>query len=249
GYGGFRGIFVGYPPSGLPFPTDIISENDYIKIYPHNPSYPVTYSGWAYSINNYINFKNVTLATEEGSINIINDSRIISFSAYYGGLPSVVPDQSQINISHNLAYLNSTKFPDMNRQAIVTLLNLNVTNPVIEVDYARRNNFTRCLSCRIIRFSGGNVTFSVPGWSTSYLTATAYRVYDMRCLLCGDVNSDGIVTSADAMIDARIANGLIVPTLSQVECGDVNRDSRINVLDALLIARFSLGLPVTLRCR
>ncbi len=241
GYGGFRGIFTEYIiVPGFLWPNAVVSENDYIKIYPHNLSYPGIYSSWAYPINSYINFKNVTLATEEGSINIINDSRAIS-----GGYP-LVPDQSHINISHNLAYLNSTAFPDMNRRAIVTLLNTNVTNPVVEVDYERRNNFTICQSCRIISSSNGNVTFSVTGWSTTYFTA--YRVSQLRCPLCGDVNGDGRVTSVDAMIDARIANRLIIPTPSQAVCGDVNRDGAINVLDALLIARKSAGFPVTLRC-
>ncbi len=245
GYGGFRGIFTEYIiVPGSPWPNAVVSENDYIKIYPHNLSYPGIYSSWAYPINSYINFKNVTLATDEGSINIINDSRVISF----GGYPPV-PDQSHINISHNLAHLNSTAFPDMNRPAIVTLQNIYVTNPVVEIDYERRNNFTRCLSCRIIRSSGGNVTFSVTGWSTTtYFTAYRVAQLSLSCPLCGDVNGDRRVTSVDAMIDARIANRLIVPNPLQTICGDVNIDGRINVLDALLIARKSAGLSVALRC-
>ncbi len=244
GYGGFKGIFIEYPPLAPPFPTDIISENDYIKIYPYSLSYPGRYSGWAYPLNSYVRFKNITFATEEGSINLINDSQVISFTAYYGASPTLTPDQSHINISNNLAHLNSTAFPDMNKQAIITLLNLQIKNPIVERLDNRKFRYCPPPFCRILNSTGSNVTFYVENFDYHYYRVAA----GVHCRLCGDVNDDGVVNSADAMIDARIANRLIVPNPLQFVCGDVNSDGTINVLDALLIARKSAGIPVVLRC-
>ena len=219
----------------------VISENDYIKIN-HNLSVTGLYSNWASPYNSYVEFKNVTLATKEGSINMINDSRVVSYATMGGTTP--IPDLFYINILHNLAYVNSYAFPDMNRSAIITLLNTNISNPMIEVDYLGSGSFVICPPslCRIISFSNGNLTFYVNHFTT-------YRVSQLTCYMCGDVNGDRVVSMLDALFDARIANKLIIPNPMQSVCGDVNSDGAINVLDALLIARYSSRLPVTLRCR
>ncbi len=63
----------------------------------------------------------------------------------------------------------------------------------------------------------------------------------------GDLNGDGVVTTADATIALNIAvekSPDYPPTAQQMVAGDVNGDKRINAADAALIMRIAAGLPV-----
>lgn len=71
----------------------------------------------------------------------------------------------------------------------------------------------------------------------------------MNCnLLCGDCDRDGDIDVVDALRAAQIANGLIMPTLTDFLACNVDDDGDIDVIDALLIARVSAGFPLTLNC-
>lgn len=70
---------------------------------------------------------------------------------------------------------------------------------------------------------------------------------DVDTSLWGDVDGDGVVTTADAVVISDYAVGLPVPNLSLVLArGDVNNDGVVNIKDAQQVARYVAGLP-TLR--
>ena len=58
----------------------------------------------------------------------------------------------------------------------------------------------------------------------------------------GDVNGNGIVTAADAMLTLRVAISLITFTDTQRAIADVNFDGNITAVDALIILRTAAGL-------
>jgi len=57
----------------------------------------------------------------------------------------------------------------------------------------------------------------------------------------GDVDMDGIVSIADALVTARVALELIEHD-GVAQYGDMDNDGRITIADALLIARIAIGV-------
>ena len=53
-----------------------------------------------------------------------------------------------------------------------------------------------------------------------------------ECNIAGDVNADGIITTADSLLALQMAAGGVAPDL---ERADVNSDGRVGSLDALMI--------------
>ena len=60
--------------------------------------------------------------------------------------------------------------------------------------------------------------------------------------LLGDIDEDGTVTVADAILAMRYTIGMIDLSSKQKLAGDANRDGSIDVADALLIMRHALGI-------
>ena len=58
----------------------------------------------------------------------------------------------------------------------------------------------------------------------------------------GDVNNDGVIDSADAMMVLRSSVGLIAMSQAQKAVADVNGDGSIDAGDAILILRYDAGL-------
>ncbi|RZN34681.1 MAG: hypothetical protein EF813_09710, partial [Methanosarcinales archaeon] len=48
--------------------------------------------------------------------------------------------------------------------------------------------------------------------------------------IAGDVNADGMITTADSLLALRMAAGSVAPDVGRA---DVNADGRVNSLDAL----------------
>ncbi len=82
-------------------------------------------------------------------------------------------------------------------------------------------------------FTDGKVTVLIPGISAD-----------------GDLNRDGLVDIVDVLIGHRILNGVVTPTVEQLQAGDVAPlinnvpapDGEFDIGDVLLIQRKSLGL-------
>ncbi|PXF57821.1 MAG: hypothetical protein C4B59_14495 [Candidatus Methanogaster sp.] len=85
---------------------------------------------------------------------------------------------------------------------------------------------------------GENMVTVVATDSTGLITTAALTVYCEP--LRGDLNSDGILTSADAAIALKLA-----ATGGWDANADVNHDSRITSLDALMIMQ-AAGSAITL---
>ncbi|MBR5949682.1 MAG: FMN-binding protein [Clostridia bacterium] len=78
-------------------------------------------------------------------------------------------------------------------------------------------------------------------------TSDNYAIRKASCeyapvFTAGDVNADGSVTTADALIAARAALGLIELNEGQLSAADMNGDGSVTVTDAVLILRAALGL-------
>ncbi len=205
----------------------LVSENDIVET-------NVMANWWLYPRQSIIILRNVTFENYHGSINFpgeinVTDKRV---------------EKSNLNISENRAFVSSVLLPEMNKSATIVLRHLGTTPPVfIEADYRDFGTYEYCPApvCTVINSSYAMATFNVSHF-------TSYRVVQLRCLLCGDVNLDGRVNILDALIDARIYRQLITPSVFQQICGDVNIDRNIDMSDAMLIARYASGYPVTLRC-
>lgn len=61
-------------------------------------------------------------------------------------------------------------------------------------------------------------------------------------VLCGDVNNDGIIDAADAVVIQRYDAGIITLTAEQFSAGDVNGDNIVDAADAVKIQRYDAGI-------
>jgi len=61
-------------------------------------------------------------------------------------------------------------------------------------------------------------------------------------VLRGDVNNDGSVTAADALLIQQALIGVQIPSAVRLfPAADANCDGRMQVLDALLVLKFAVG--------
>ncbi len=88
-----------------------------------------------------------------------------------------------------------------------------------------------------------------PGIITSGgYTITMFPVSDAASppLLIGDVNGDGNIDVADAILILRHIVGLVTLSGDGLEAADVNQDDQVDVADAILILRYVVGLVPSL---
>ncbi|NQT24019.1 hypothetical protein HQ585_01555 [candidate division KSB1 bacterium] len=64
------------------------------------------------------------------------------------------------------------------------------------------------------------------------------------CGILGDVNSDDVVNSTDALIILSCDVGLDVSSFCPMNCGDVNDDGIVNSTDALILMSYDVGVSV-----
>ena len=63
--------------------------------------------------------------------------------------------------------------------------------------------------------------------------------------ILGDVNSDDLANSTDALIILSCDVGLDVTQYCPMDCGDVNSDGLVNSTDALIILSYDVGMEVS----
>lgn len=136
--------------------------------------------------------------------------------------PAWSPDRSQIAITYTKDALQSTDIRIIN---VADGSSFNLTN---------------------------NGTSMMPVWTAAGTTALPQnvqidpsRLFEVQTqpqVVRGDVNGDGKVTTADALILLRIAVGLQQPTQQQLAAGDVDRSGKIDVRDAVRVLRAAVGL-------
>jgi hypothetical protein len=115
------------------------------------------------SLNNFIN---VSVIIEKNNTGMINFTSV--------DLSNQTIDLSYVNISFNHIEINSNALPGFNKSALLTLLNLSFTSPMILKD---GNN---CTSCFRLDYSNGTLLFNVTGFSV-YTTREDPRCGDGVC--------------------------------------------------------------------
>ncbi|MGN0442132.1 MAG: dockerin type I repeat-containing protein [Acutalibacteraceae bacterium] len=66
--------------------------------------------------------------------------------------------------------------------------------------------------------------------------------YEQRKTI-GDVNSDGEINLADAILTQKCALSIIELSGNQMPCADANEDGNVNTLDSIFIMKYSLNIP------
>ena len=74
------------------------------------------------------------------------------------------------------------------------------------------------------------------------VTAAEHGAVIVKTLVPGDINDDGAVTSAAAILALRFAIALQRPSANQLASADVNEDGQITIGDVILIFRRAAGL-------
>ena len=93
-----------------------------------------------------------------------------------------------------------------------------------------------------VAYNGEGVIQGCMGVGASMPTSRIHGSFTLSPGLLADVNQDGSVTSADAILVLRFAVGLIGLDEIQLVLADVNRDGNINAGDAVLTLRKAVGL-------
>ena len=78
--------------------------------------------------------------------------------------------------------------------------------------------------------------------SYPYAELRSIPQFDSSPVLPGDVDDNGTVTIADAILALRCAMGLITLSPEQMQAGDMDGDGAINIADAVMILRAAMGL-------
>lgn len=86
-------------------------------------------------------------------------------------------------------------------------------------------------------FTNGYMVFTTDHFSKYILTAE-----ESSSTLKGDVNGDGTVDAADAVLVQRYDAGMVTFSDTQLKAADVNSDGTVDAADAVLIMRFDAGL-------
>ena len=87
---------------------------------------------------------------------------------------------------------------------------------------------------------GAAVDHGITGGGTGCLSMTA--LVGSGSVTPGDVDSDGNVTVADALMCLRMAMGLLTLDGSALDSADVDGSGAVAVADALMILRMAMGL-------
>ncbi len=100
------------------------------------------------------NFTNTTFMTQHGSILLGN----FTFAGYFVSVTG-----SDLNITSNKAFLNSSNITPMNTSGVVTLNGITYTNPKPVVDFEDDGSYIDCPPsiCTELGYSGGEYEFSV----------------------------------------------------------------------------------------
>ena len=87
----------------------------------------------------------------------------------------------------------------------------------------------------------GETTISVVTLD-GYFTAECIITVTKGDAVLGDLNGDGKVNTADAVIVLKISAGMVALDEKYQAAGDCNRDGKVNTADAVLILKYSAGM-------
>ena len=98
------------------------------------------------------------------------------------------------------------------------------------------NVFERCAEGFMIYYAKGTQGWTTPTWN-GYKT----QEFDPNQSI-GDLNGDGKVNTADAVVVLKAAAGMITLDGTQTYVGDCNADGTVNTADAVLILKYAAGI-------
>jgi subtilisin family serine protease len=124
------------------------------------------FDGATTNFSNLTNFINIPIIIEK------NNTAMINFSSV--NLNNQTINLSYVNISFNRIEINSTELPVFNRSAVLTILNITWTVPMILKDNIN------CSNCYSINYTNGTFIFNVTGFSV-YSTREYPRCGDSIC--------------------------------------------------------------------
>jgi uncharacterized repeat protein (TIGR02543 family) len=93
-------------------------------------------------------------------------------------------------------------------------------------------------------WSGGATGTANPRTITMDADKTVTATFTSLTTILGDVDGNGTVTMADALLVARYIAGLSTLTAPQLLAADLNHDGIMSMMDVLLIARIAVGLGI-----
>ncbi len=118
------------------------------------------------NFSNLTSFINVSIIIEK------NNTGMINFTS--ADLSNQTIDLSYVNISYNYIEINSSALPGFNKNALLTLMGLSFTSPMILRDGIN------CTSCSRLDYTNGTLLFNVTGFSV-YTTREDPRCGDSIC--------------------------------------------------------------------
>lgn len=76
----------------------------------------------------------------------------------------------------------------------------------------------------------------------TYAELQSIPQFDTATVLPGDLDGNGSISIADAVLALRCAMGILTPTSEQIAAGDMDGDGSISIAEAVLILRAAMGL-------
>ena len=156
-------------------------------------------SGWVFDeqtvspSNQRSNFTNTTFSTGNGSIR---------FAGTIAFVDNVTLNQSDLNVSSNRAFLNTTAFSFLNTSAQITLRNLNATSHSARVDFADTGSFVACdaSNCTVVSDSAGTFVYNVTHFTrySSSEVGVCPGLITVNTNLTSSVSSNGTCVSFGA---------------------------------------------------
>ncbi len=194
-----------------------VSQNIVISVIPKNAS-DVDLSNNTQNITlsyENVSVENLTWAVNNNSQNIISADIVnYGYKKATNVLVKLVKDRIDGEV---IATKNITSINSLSMQTVFFELNDN-----------DKNIYFVCIENETDEYSGDN---------SDYILINRDKVN-----LLGDVNKDGNINVADALIISRYDVGLTELDGSQLAVGDVNGDGSVTVADALIISRYDVGL-------
>lgn len=104
--------------------------------------------------------------------------------------------------------------------------------------------FDNCAEGFTIFYAKGTQGFTSPEWNgyNAVEFEPDTQPTDEPLRMTGDLNADGIVNTADAVVVLKASANMILLDEVQLKIGDVNHDDTVNTADAVLILKYAAGM-------
>lgn len=206
------------PIGGETTDIDVTCENGIVTV--PAPEYTVTYNvnGEEYAVQTY----------HEGDAIVVPDYAVPEGYTFSGWtVPATMPAENIVVDATLVINTYTVTFVDSISGEIIEIVSVEYGSDAVAPEVPEHDGFI---------FSG---------WEGDFTSVTEDRTVNALYVLCGDVDGDGSLTTADALTILRMALGIVAKpaenTLDYAIC-DFDKDGVISSVDALLILRASMEL-------